>query len=503
MPRLPSTTASSSSSSSLRVPLLFLAGIGTIVLQFDNDRLKQVRGLYTASSSPSAGWELSLSNVTNPLWDAAGYVLQDESAENDDDDGDLHYSHYDVLDLLDWEQDSLQGLLDYNTSTTGTSVESSCHPPDGISKSCCLGSFSTGGGVTDRFRQQCAAPFQQQQPQQQQGKHSSTLNGHERLQQATKRFFQKNRLPLKTTTRCDICRIVDLARHQNLTIALMGDSMHSQISDGLLCELQRRNYRVNSTYVDHNPTRAKDFVFRRHSLSQVLTITSPTWHSRQVVTIQYHRMYLLPLIDNAVLEITATADVVVLGFGLHWWYDNTTGLIFKRQSSYVSAMTELFQNITKQGRVKLLVHRETSAQHFDADGGEFSTWWHHPNRTTQLAQTCQAFANTDQSAGWRETAIQQAAQQSGHALVVAGPDMPELSQQHSRIRRRLAASHRNNTADVQPEVVVLPYFDFTSQLHSLHPVQDNFQDCTHYCSSPFAYYPLWRSLRFAMDRQFG
>jgi hypothetical protein len=60
--------------------------------------------------------------------------------------------------------------------------------------------------------------------------------------------------------------------------------------------------------------------------------------------------------------------------------------------------------------------------------------------------------------------------------------------------------------DLLTEVVVLPYFNFTSQHHGMHPKggdkEDDFQDCTHYCSSPYVYYPLWRSLRLAMERQF-
>jgi hypothetical protein len=38
-------------------------------------------------------------------------------------------------------------------------------------------------------------------------------------------------------------------------------------------------------------------------------------------------------------------------------------------------MRDLFRNVTKQGCVQVLVHRETLAQHFDADGGEFSIWY--------------------------------------------------------------------------------------------------------------------------------
>ena len=80
-----------------------------------------------------------------------------------------------------------------------------------------------------------------------------------------------------------------------------------------------------------------------------------------------------------------------------------------------------------------------------------------------------------------------AAEQSGYELIVAGPDMPPYPTESGR-----------------PEVVVLPYYYFTAAQYTMHPyLSEDVQDCTHYCSSPFLYLPLWRSLRFAMDRQFG
>jgi len=428
------------------------------------------------------------------------------------------------LDLLEWEEASLKGLLEQNVShpVDRAALERTCRPPDGISRSCCLGSFSAGGGVTDRFRHQCVAPMQTFVPiitngtNSNHGHQTTKINhqhGHTSIQQATKAFFQDNALPPHELQRCDVCQILDLARHQNLTVAFLGDSMHAQVFDGLMCELERRNYNVTVDHVDRNPQKLKSYPYRRHSYSHVLHIQSTAWPEHQQVTLQYHMMYLLPLIDDSVLEMTAQADVVVLGFGLHWYYSDDSPLVLlKRQSSYVSAMRDLFHNITNQGHVKLLVHRETSAQHFDADGGEFSLWW---NQKDQLRQTCQPMNYNDTSVGWRETSVQQAIQQAGHQIIMAGPSMPPLQKRyHQQASSAVTTAamdknndtrkyHRSQQQATIPEVVVLPYFHYTSRLYSLHPIQDNFQDCTHFCSSPFLYYPLWRSLRFAMDRQFG
>ena len=42
----------------------------------------------------------------------------------------------------------------------------------------------------------------------------------------------------------------------------------------------------------------------------------------------------------------------------------------------------------------------------------------------------------------------------------------------------------------------------TTQHDNMHPDLGERSDCTHYCSTPFVYYPLWRSLRYALNRQF-
>jgi hypothetical protein len=83
----------------------------------------------------------------------------------------------------------------------------------------------------------------------------------------------------------------------------------------------------------------------------------------------------------------------------------------------------------------------------------------------------------------------QAAEETGYDLIMAGPNMPTFP-----------------SGTGQPELVVLPYVDFMARQSAFHPYQGNTrvtQDCTHWCSAPFLYMPLWRSLRLPMDWQFG
>jgi hypothetical protein len=208
----------------------------------------------------------------------------------------LHSLDKDILDLVDWEEQSLASILDPN-ATSQTAWES-CNPPDGVSRTCCLGTFSNGGGLNALRRTACTASFGNQ--------------AFENLKKHTRRFFEKNALPKSNSSMaCDACRIVDLARKHNLTIALMGDSMHNQIVDGLSCELQRRNYKVTMETVDLNPQKDPSWPYRRHTITMLFRIHSPSWAEDETVTIEFHRMYLLPLVTDDVAKVTANVDVLV------------------------------------------------------------------------------------------------------------------------------------------------------------------------------------------------
>ena len=394
---------------------------------------------------------------------------------------DIHSSHLEIVDLLEWEDRSLQGLLgNINNNAVGTAEQEAerkatetCQPPDGIRDTCCVGSFSSGGAVQARFRSQCSQPMQ----------HLGLL------QQATHAFFEENPVTVlvqdSQLVKCDVCHIMDLARQRNLSIVLIGDSMQLQVMDGLSCELARRNYTVVSDeWIKPHNISDELGIYHKHSNSRILQISSPLWSAQQVVTIRYHQIYMVPLneIGGDFLALTAEADVLVLGFGLHW----SSGPVYngKTEYDYVRSMSETFTDITNQGRVKLLIHRESSAEHFDTDhAGEWNFWDKKP--VEERSRECYPTSPTSPAFYWRENAIARAAHRSRHSLVFAGPTMPPPPANSS-------------------EVVVLPYYNFTSKHPQMHPHRDGDKDddCAHFCGSPYIYYPLWRYLRFAMDRSF-
>jgi len=382
-----------------------------------------------------------------------------------------HSSDQGILDLQDWEYQALQGLRGSNGSDSVV-AQNTCNPPPGVSRTCCVGSYSTGGAVESIYRHRCSASLQ-----------AGTL---EALQMDARRFFRENPVTVnnnnddETARQCDMCHIVELARSANLSIAFVGDSMQSQVVDGLSCELERRQYTVTSATTLHEQHEGD--IYHRHSSTRELQIRSSLWDSSDTVSIKYHMIYRLPLDVNAgQLEAIFDADVVVLGFGLHWNYGSN------EQGLYIQAMGDLLTTIRQQQRVKLLVHRETSAQHFNADGGDFVLWGNSRTLGVEEVAKCTSFATDSKSYFWREKAIRRAANHSGHAIVVAGPDM---------LKRR-----QDISTGISSELFVLPYYHYTANHPQLHP-QGQVGDCTHYCSSPFLYMPLWRSLRLLLDFKF-
>ena len=197
------------------------------------------------------------------------------------------------------------------------------------------------------------------------------------LREDVQEFFRLNPNDKeKSPWDCDVCWILELARRKSLRIAFVGDSTQNQITDGLSCELERRGYTVEKESVDVNQDFDGTWANRRHLRTRTLNIRSSFCEEDQVVTLHYHQMYLLPMVEAShMYDITANTDILVLGFGLHWWYTNDTPNTYRRAESYLIAMKDLFRKVALQGNLQLLVHRETSAEHYDSPGGDWFQWY--------------------------------------------------------------------------------------------------------------------------------
>jgi hypothetical protein len=166
-------------------------------------------------------------------------------------------------------------------------------------------------------------------------------------------------------------------------------------------------------------------------------------------------------------EMASKYEVVMLNFGLHWnWPD---------RPDYETSMTALF-NTTKAGNISLLAFQEVSAQHFNATAGE---WASTSNTCVSLPTENRTLMSSDRFQ-WRQHVLHASAVQAGYKVVVATD----------------VSLPRPKPKGGDDELVILPFYNFTVPLFDLHP-----NECTHYCSTPFLWMTIWRSLRVAMDRQ--
>ncbi|CAB9498319.1 expressed unknown protein [Seminavis robusta] len=311
-------------------------------LQKKNQQLQQAAALRngTAFQNQAATVRTTTNAGAAKIQSSVDASVPQESSNSNDN----HWRETSVLELLPWEHKSYKGIS--QPGVTNHIAHQSCQPPKGIPRTCCLGSFSSGGELHDRMTFICHLGMQDF-PQ---------------LRQHTIQWFEDNDGAV-SDTKCDICRIVEIVRKHNILISFLGDSMHHQVFDGLTCELYRRGYQVK---VEETINTVKDG-YRQVGTNKTIHIRSPEWaEDERDAILRFHQMYMVPPVDDGVANITAEADVLVLGFGLHWNYGD--------RGDYVVAMGDLFSRIRQQGHIQLLVHRESSAQHFDASGGEYSLW---------------------------------------------------------------------------------------------------------------------------------
>ena len=239
---------------------------------------------------------------------------------------------------------------------------------------CCEGPYSSGGTVINIAHNKCASSFQ------------SSAHRNSSLQKRAREFLAEMPLPSKATTisakddntdmACDICRIAEVSRQNNLTVVFLGDSVQAQVFQGLIYELQRRNY---STQLTNNATQREGFWKTKVQYRETLTIKSKYWleddNGPASVTMKFFQLYIMPFeYPDEVEEVVNAGDVLVLGFGLHW-NSNQPQYPLSLPDAYINTMSDLLSYIQHNGtRTKLLVHRETSAQHFDAPAGDYTIW---------------------------------------------------------------------------------------------------------------------------------
>lgn len=386
---------------------------------------------------------------------------------------DVHSTNVDLLDLLSWEHDCLREgspLIQSNETQRSKTRQTiaKCNPPKEVVLDCCEGTFASGSTVLNFAFQKCESSF------------ADSEYPNSSLPTLTRQFLRDN--PIQQlhhsmhNCACDVCQVLEHCRQNNLTVTFVGDSVQAQVWQGFVYELQRRNYNLT---LQSNQTQSKGFWKTIVQYRETLDIQSTQWSPDESVKMKFFQVYKLPFQYALEMEeVVNSGDVLMLGWGLHW-NSNDTRNPNSLPSAYISSLTD-FLNFVQHNhtRPQLVVHREGSAQHFDAPAGDFYAWQSKPNAKLE----CQPISYDATLTNWREKTVQIAANKAGYQYTTAGPHMPP-------------------PVTTTPELVVLPFFNYTSHHHNQHPKEKE-SDCTHYCPSPFLYLPLWRSFRLTLDRQF-
>jgi hypothetical protein len=349
------------------------------------------------------------------------------------------------LPLLPWERRSLQS-------------ERVCAPPTGMPMYCCLGSLSAGGNL-DYSPTGC----------------NLGVDVYERAERAALASIAPLPINSQGQKGCDWCRMMDVLLRHNWTMAFQGDSLTRQIFFGIECELRRRgHYNVElHTIYSQGGTKPRwryglDDIYelrisRSAETSPTATTTTGTNDLTSVAKVRMYAMY-RPLEDMSEVEqyVATQNDILIFDHGLH--YGIETG-----EDVFVAETTNLIQTLlygSKGGKDsgsqpsqprpwKLLAWRETSAQHFDTPGGHF------------LPSVNESYCV---------------------------PMDPALTNGGNRLRPLLESILRD--LNVSPsQLTILPFRKYTSQFHDLHATGD----CSHFCTTPSLWVPLWRTLRLAVD----
>ena len=357
------------------------------------------------------------------------------------------------LPLLAWEEESLR-------------EKRICQPPKGIPEYCCIGSKSAGGHV-GFARDEC----------------NKGIEIYKKAEELALATLTKYPLPEIETAdvqqQCDWCHIVDILIEKNWTLAFQGDSLTRQTFVGVECELRRRNlYNVTLIHTFEQKEKKPRW---RYGMDQSYELhVSPIDEDRNTTTltpqvssaiIRYYAIYrpLEDMVDEKNM-IMANNDILVFDHGLHYGSFEDGGAQFlSEMTTLVNALAgNTFLNETEdnlqpevdvqrqsngKSRLKIVAWRETTAQHYDTAGGDY-----HPDANF-------TYCAPIKMADWRRPLMDQ-------ILNITGVAFPQ-------------------------QFDILPFHEYTSHLHDLH--SSNGDDCSHYCSTPSLWLPLWRTLRLAID----
>jgi hypothetical protein len=183
-------------------------------------------------------------------------------------------------------------------------------------------------------------------------------------------------------------------------------------------------------------------------------------------------------------KIAMENEIIVFDHGLHFMTFNPKSTDYQAFVNDTKETLQAYREEQHASKVELLLWRETSAQHFPTDTGDFQL------KIKDITECVPLHHNRTRSTKTR--GVRKAAQEAGYRFLT----LQEYVQNKDGGREE-STTPRRITNDNNPTLVMLPFYEYTRKLLHLHA-----GECTHYCHSTDVWLPIFRGLRLALDHRY-
>jgi len=310
--------------------------------------------------------------------------------------------------------------------------------------------------------------------------------------------------------------------HNSNTVVVVGDSSAGQMIGAAMCHLARYGLEVDHFALTSTYSGIKDgFRIMDKRLNQsandaqvpffqmVLIHFEPCCPAEYPDAQSFLEKNMFP--HKTSWNRTIKGDIVyIVNYGLHF----NSGDRDTKDGAYQSIVTLFLRFLFQNSRPNdTLIYRETTAQHFNSPSGiydpsakEFPYYKPIDEKKTRRSILQQGF----EKSGLKARVYGYSPFADPNEVVLHPEDVDADVEYHcSPIKNESAMGRQNWKNHAASKVIqqldpnstrihILPFYKITASRHDLHP-QDN-ADCTHFCSSPMLYLPLWESLSHIYHR---
>lgn len=243
--------------------------------------------------------------------------------------------------LRDWEfnsiprQNASEAVCKYNGGRSKFAFQAT----SGL-RGCCLGSYSSGGTV-HWSASQCSVEYAD--------------------------YGVIPKLPNHQSLRTAI-EVLELIG--NRTFGVTGDSVMLQMASAMECSWSRSEHKIS--YINHEAVKLPKLTNEANASpswkygvgsreSWTFKFSDSTISPKMILELQYRPYRSLVQLQHLIEQV----DILMLNFGLHW---NS-----QSQSDYKIEISAILKFLSNYSDKKIIIWRETSAQHMFSIGGEYPT----------------------------------------------------------------------------------------------------------------------------------